>query len=80
MTLIIKYINEGKLPTEKREARKIRQKAAHYYMIEEKLYKRSIDGPYLKCLDPEGAKYVLAEVHEGQCSNHAAGRSLAQKI
>ncbi|KAL0447291.1 UNVERIFIED_CONTAM: Gag-Pol polyprotein [Sesamum latifolium] len=49
-------------------------------MIGDELYKRTIDGPPLKCLDEERAKYVLREVHEGSCGNHSGGRSLAQKV
>ncbi|XP_075640595.1 uncharacterized protein LOC142612386 [Castanea sativa] len=33
--------------------------------------------PYLKCVDEEEAKYILQEVHEGICGDHAGLRSLA---
>ncbi|RVX16976.1 hypothetical protein CK203_003423 [Vitis vinifera] len=43
------------------------------------LYKRSFTGPYLRCLSPSKALYVLAELHEGVCGNHSGGRSLAHR-
>ncbi|XP_075649727.1 uncharacterized protein LOC142620211 [Castanea sativa] len=36
--------------------------------------------PYLKCVDKNEAKYILEEVHEGICGNHAGPRSLVSKI
>ena len=44
------------------------------------LYKRSFSLPYLRCLRPSEADYVLREVHEWICGNHLGGRSLAQKV
>ena len=43
------------------------------------LYKRSLGGPYLKCLTPEQGQYVLAELHEGIYENHPGGRTLAHR-
>ena len=36
--------------------------------------------PYLKCVDEEEAKYVLEEIHEGVCGDHAGPRSLVSKV
>ena len=36
--------------------------------------------PYLKCVDEEEAKYILEEIHEGVCGNHASPRLLVSKI
>ncbi|KAL2226183.1 UNVERIFIED_CONTAM: Gag-Pol polyprotein [Sesamum indicum] len=47
---------------------------------QDKLYKRTVDEPLLKCLDEERALYVMREIHEGSCGNHSGARSLAQKI
>ena len=35
--------------------------------------------PYLKCVD-EKAKYILEEIHEGVCGDHADPRSLVSKV
>ncbi|KAF1856864.1 hypothetical protein Lal_00001586 [Lupinus albus] len=42
------------------------------------LYKRSFSLPYLRCLRPSEADYVLREVNEWICGNHLGGRSLAK--
>ena len=36
--------------------------------------------PYLKCVDEEEAKYILEEIHEGVCEDHASPRSLVSKV
>ena len=48
-------------------------------MINAQLFKRSLDGPYLKCLTTKQGYYILAELHEGICGNHPSGRRLAHK-
>ena len=35
--------------------------------------------PYLNCLNPKEAMYVLWEIHEGVCGNHSRPRSLVGK-
>ena len=36
--------------------------------------------PYLKCVDEEEAKYILEEIHEGVCGDHAGPKSLVSKV
>ena len=36
--------------------------------------------PYLKCVDEEEAKYILEEIYEGVCGDHADPRLLVSKI
>ena len=71
MTPIISYLKDGKLPEGKDEAIKLRVKAARYVLINEVLYKRGFSQPYLRCLTPDEANYVLREIHEGACENHS---------
>ena len=44
------------------------------------LYKRGISMSYLKCVDEEEAKYILEEIHERVCGDHAGPRSLVSKV
>ncbi|KZV35137.1 hypothetical protein F511_06843 [Dorcoceras hygrometricum] len=76
---IINYLKHGTLPTDRAEARKLRMRAARFTIIDGELYKRGYSQPYLKCLTPSNAEYVLREIHEGICGNHSGGRSLAGK-
>ena len=80
MTPIISYLKDGKLLEGKDEAKKLRVKAARYVLINEVLYKRGFSQPYLRCLTPDEANYVLREIHEGACGNHSGARSLIHKV
>ena len=73
------YIATGELPNEKGRAHKIQIQSARFSLVDKQLYKRSLGGPYLKCLTPEQGQYVLAELHEGICRNHPRGRILAHR-
>ena len=79
MDPIILYITTGELPDDKSRAHKIQIQSARFSIIDGQLYKRSLSGPYLKCLTPEQSQYVLAELHEGICGNHPGGRTLAHR-
>ncbi|KAL0428187.1 UNVERIFIED_CONTAM: hypothetical protein Slati_2993500 [Sesamum latifolium] len=74
------YLRDGTLPSDPIKAKRIKFKGTRFTVVGNDLYKRTIGGPLLKCLDEERAKYVLREVHEGSCGNHSGGRSLAQKV
>ena len=80
MTPIISYLKDGRLLEGTDEARKLRVRLARYVLMDEVLYKRGFSQPYLRCLAPDEAHYVLREVHEGACDNHSRARSLIHKI
>ncbi|XP_050289994.1 uncharacterized protein LOC126728170 [Quercus robur] len=80
MTPIVSYLKDGRLPEEKDEARKLRVRSIRYVLMDEVLYKTGFSQPYLKCLAPDEANYVLREVHEGACGNHSGARSLVRKV
>ena len=70
MTPIIAYLKAGRLLEERDEARKLRIRLSKYILIDEVLYKKGFSQPYLRCLAPDEANYILREVHEGTCGNH----------
>ena len=80
MASIISYLKYETLPEGKDEARKLRVRSARYVLLNDALYKRGFSQPYLKCLSPDEANYVLREVHEGACGNHSGARSLIHKV
>ncbi|GJZ39723.1 hypothetical protein Tco_0586286 [Tanacetum coccineum] len=67
MTPIYKYLTKETLLTEKEKARVIRRKSRRYAVINKVLYKKSYLGPWLRCIRPLQANYVLREIHEGSC-------------
>ncbi|GJU05962.1 reverse transcriptase domain-containing protein [Tanacetum coccineum] len=79
MNPVYEYLTEGILPEKKRKARAVRRKAGRYAMINETLYKKSFLGPWLRCVRPLQANYILREIHEGSCSMHSGPRSVVAK-
>ncbi|GJX14817.1 reverse transcriptase domain-containing protein [Tanacetum coccineum] len=79
MTPIHEYLTKEILPEEKKKARGIRRKARRYVVTNGILYKRSFLGPWLRCVGPLQANYVLREIHEGSCSMYAGPRSMVAK-
>ena len=80
MTLIISFFQDEHLPQDVEEARKVKKRAARFMILNNTLYKRGFSMPYLKCVDEEEAKYILEEIHEGVCRDHASPRSLVSKV
>ncbi|XP_074301262.1 uncharacterized protein LOC141632630 [Silene latifolia] len=76
----IEWLKDGKLPEDKKEAQIFRIKASRFVLIDNVLFRRSLAGPYLRCLNKEKVNTVLQDVHSGECGNHAGGRSLSNKI
>nr|GEY35986.1 reverse transcriptase domain-containing protein [Tanacetum cinerariifolium] len=65
---------EENMIKDEKEARKLRLKARQYELMEGALYKRSFLTPWLRCVGPLQAEYVMREIHEGSCSMHAGPR------
>ncbi|XP_075665563.1 uncharacterized protein LOC142635258 [Castanea sativa] len=76
MDPIITYMRDDNLPTDPSEARKFKVRSSRFTILNDELYKRGFSQPYLKCLNPEDAAYVLSEIHEGFCGNHFGPWSL----
>nr|GEX18555.1 reverse transcriptase domain-containing protein [Tanacetum cinerariifolium] len=79
MMKLVNYLKEGILPGDENEAWKLRFKARQYELMEGVLYKRSFLTPWLRCVGPLQAEYVMREIHEGSCSMHAGPRSVVAK-
>ena len=64
-TPLVSYLRDSMLPEGKDATRKLKVQASRFVLIKEVLYKRGLSRPYLRCLGPEVADYVMREVHEG---------------
>nr|GEU64142.1 reverse transcriptase domain-containing protein [Tanacetum cinerariifolium] len=79
MTQISDYLKKRILSRDNKEAWKLRLKARQYELIEGVLYRRSFLTPWLRCVGPLQADYVMREIHKGSCSMYAGPRSVVAK-
>jgi hypothetical protein len=56
--------------------RKVRWQALKYVMLDNTLYRRTIDGLLLKCLGSDESKVAMGEVHEGICGTHQSAHKM----
>nr|XP_016482585.1 PREDICTED: uncharacterized protein LOC107803396 [Nicotiana tabacum] len=71
-------IEDGTLPGDKKEAKKLRMQAARYSLLHNDLYKRTYGGPLTKSLGPNQTQRVLEEVNEGHCGAHFDNQALVE--
>ncbi|XP_075515311.1 uncharacterized protein LOC142549951 [Primulina tabacum] len=69
----------NELPEDNAQAQKIKRQAPRFVLLNNILYRRSFQGPLLKCLSEKKVDYVLREIHEGCCAEYLGGISLARK-
>nr|GEW71707.1 reverse transcriptase domain-containing protein [Tanacetum cinerariifolium] len=79
MTPIFKYLTDGTLSVEIKKARAVRRKSWQFAIINGTLYKKYFLRPWLRCVGPLQANYVLREIHEGSCNMHAGTQSVVCK-
>ena len=79
-TSLISYLKNGILPDGREAAQKLKVQAMRFILMKDVLYKRGFSCPYLRCLGPEEANYVMREVHEEICENHSRSWSLVHKL
>ncbi|GJZ12113.1 reverse transcriptase domain-containing protein [Tanacetum coccineum] len=58
------------------KARAVRRKSWRFAIINGILYKKSFLGPWLRCVGPLHANYVLREIHKGSCSMHVVHKPI----
>jgi hypothetical protein len=61
---IIRYLSS---PSNERDKR-VHQQALKYVVMDDELYRRTMDGMLLRCLGEEQSQLAMREVHEGLCS------------
>ena len=73
MDPLVAYLKNGVLTVNKNEARSIRFKFTRYILREDKLYRRGLSAPLLRCVTNEEGTYIMREIHERICGNHTRG-------
>ncbi|XP_070043269.1 uncharacterized protein [Nicotiana tomentosiformis] len=76
----VNLLQYGILPEDKKKSQLLCQKVARYCLIRGNLYRKMFGGPLAQCLGPSQMKYVMREVHEGNCGNHTGRRSLVKTL
>ncbi|XP_058221003.1 uncharacterized protein LOC131331154 [Rhododendron vialii] len=76
----INYLQHGRLPEDKAKRAEIRHRATKFIMWKDALYKRSLDGMYMRCIANEQAHELMAEVHSGVCGAHQSGPKLHMQL
>ncbi|KAF7154329.1 hypothetical protein RHSIM_Rhsim01G0139100 [Rhododendron simsii] len=62
----INYLQHGRLPEDKAKRAEVRRRATKFIMWKDALYKRSLDGMYMRCIANKHAHEVMTEVHSGK--------------
>ncbi|XP_071718975.1 uncharacterized protein [Rutidosis leptorrhynchoides] len=79
MEPILEYIRGDVLPTDKREARLVRERAPMYIIKNDILYRKSYRGPMMLCVGPIEAEMIVEEVHSSSCALHSGYKTIAVK-
>ncbi|KAI3784140.1 hypothetical protein L1987_43233 [Smallanthus sonchifolius] len=77
---IKKYLQDGEIPSEEKNHKAFRMRVSRFIILHNVLYRKSIAGPYLRCLEDPEACEVLKDIHEGDCGNHTGGKALLSRI
>ena len=62
------------------EKRHLIRNTSWYVIIANDLFRRSLDGTLLRCLEPKESKCALVDIHEGIFGSHSNGLTLAHKL
>ena len=73
------YLAKGETPRNRLETHKLKSRATNYELRDGLLYRKSFNGPSLRCLTREEGGKVLKMLHSGDDGNHSGGRSLAHR-
>ncbi|XP_068504654.1 uncharacterized protein [Phaseolus vulgaris] len=79
MTPYKRYLDDGILPLEPIEAKKIKKYSSKYTLIDGELFRHGFTHPILVCVSGDQCAGIMAELHKGICGSHISGRSLALK-
>lgn len=80
MMPIVSYLKNRTLSEDRNTSCRLKVQLSHFLMIGDVLHKMGFSHPYLRCLTPNKADYVMREVHEGVYGNHSGARLLVHKL
>jgi hypothetical protein len=74
------YLRHYYEPDRKNEQTRMQQRAKDYQIVDNELYKTSVSGPILRCINKTEGQEILQEVHAGICEGHIGARALAAMV
>jgi ribonuclease HI len=72
----ITWMDRGKLPSDRSEARRIARMAKSFTLLDGELYKRTASGVLQRCVPIPQGRELLQDIHAGICGHHAEPRTL----
>jgi hypothetical protein len=79
ITEIRTYLKDNILPDDMASTDRIARLAKRYTLVKGDLYRRGANGILMRCITREEGCDLLADVHGGDCGNHASSRTLVGK-
>ena len=80
MAPINKYIADGQLPGDIREASQIKKSLSRYILIDGNLFHCGFSHPLLICVEKEEVTRIMIGLYEGICGSHIRGRVLCCRL
>jgi hypothetical protein len=72
-------LKDNILPNDMSSTDQIARLTKRYTLVEEYLYRCHVNGVLMRCITREEGCDLLAEVHGGECGNHASSHTLVGK-
>jgi hypothetical protein len=72
----IAWMDQGELPSDRSEARRITRMAKSFALIDGELYKRAASGVLQRCVPISQGRELLRDIHASVCRLHAVPRTL----
>jgi hypothetical protein len=69
-------MNQGELPPDRSEARRIARMAKSFTIVDDKLYKRAASSVLQQCIPIPHGRELIRDIHADVCGHHAAPRTL----
>ena len=68
------------VPVDQKEQEKVMRRTMMYVVIGNELYRKGTSaGLFMKCVSTKEGQDLLADIHAGECGNHAATKTLMTK-
>ncbi|KAK6151667.1 hypothetical protein DH2020_014302 [Rehmannia glutinosa] len=62
---LFQYLSKARLPSDKRKVARVQARAMRFCIVGDLLYKRTFEGPMLRCLSEEEGRYHWDQPHRG---------------